>query len=41
VKVVNGQEVTIRSAQEIYDEIGRLVEVHEKYPVDLGHKGAN
>jgi len=39
VKEVNGQEITIRFAQEIYDETGRLVEVHEKYPVDLGHKG--
>jgi hypothetical protein len=24
--------------QEIYDERGRLVEVHEKYPVDRGHE---
>jgi hypothetical protein len=25
-------------AQEIYDPIGRLIAVHEKFPVDLGHK---
>jgi len=24
--------------QEIYDERGNLVEVHEKYPVDRGHR---
>ena len=26
------------SAWEIYDASGRLVAVHEKFPVDLGHK---
>ena len=25
-------------AQEIYDQAGRLVALHEKFPVDLGHK---
>jgi hypothetical protein len=25
-------------AQEIYDSAGHLVAVHEKFPVDLGHK---
>lgn len=29
----------MRFYQEIYDETGRLVEVHEKYPVDKGHQG--
>jgi len=24
--------------QEIYDALGALVEVHEKFPVDLGHR---
>jgi hypothetical protein len=28
---------TVRFHQEIYDETGRLVEVHEKYPEDKGH----
>jgi hypothetical protein len=31
-------ERTLRFCQEIYDEQGRLVEVHEKYPIDRGHR---
>ncbi|MBC7226842.1 MAG: hypothetical protein H5T61_06360 [Thermoflexales bacterium] len=38
VKEVDASEQTIRFYQEIYDEQGRLVEIHEKYPVDKGHK---
>ncbi|NGZ61045.1 MAG: hypothetical protein CV081_11170 [Nitrospira sp. LK265] len=38
VKEVDTREVTVRFYQEIYDESGRLVEVHDKYPVDLGHR---
>ena len=38
IKEVDVNERTIRFAQEIYDAIGRLVTVHEKFPVDLGHK---
>jgi hypothetical protein len=38
VKEVDRREVTFRFYQEIYDENGRLVEVHDKYPVDLGHR---
>jgi len=38
VKEVDAQETTIRFAQEIYDPRGRLTEIHEKYPVDLGHR---
>jgi hypothetical protein len=30
-------ERTVRFYQEIYDDTGRLVEVHEKYPEDKGH----
>jgi hypothetical protein len=37
VKEVDAEESTVRFAQEIYDVDGRLREVHEKYPVDLGH----
>jgi hypothetical protein len=37
-KEVDAAERTIRFAQEIYDQTGRLVAVHEKFPVDLGHK---
>ena len=29
---------TVRFAQEVHDQAGRLVAVHEKFPVDLGHK---
>jgi len=38
VKEVDAFERTIRFWQEIYDESGRLVEVHEKYPIDKGHQ---
>jgi hypothetical protein len=38
LKEVDAQEVTLRFWQEIYDDQGKLVEVHEKYPVDTGHR---
>ena len=38
IKEVDSNERTIRFVQEIYDPTGRLVAVHEKFPVDLGHK---
>lgn len=38
IKEVDAAETTIRFAQEIYDREGQLVSVHEKFPVDLGHK---
>ena len=38
VKEVDANEVTVRFYQEIYDDTGKLVEVHHKYPVDQGHK---
>jgi hypothetical protein len=38
LKEVDREERTLRFWQEIYDENGRLVEVHEKYPVDKGHQ---
>lgn len=38
VKEVDSEERTIRFYQEIYDDRGRLVEIHEKYPVDTGHR---
>ena len=37
LKEVNAEEVTLRFWQEIYDDRGRLVEIHEKYPVDKAH----
>lgn len=38
VKEVDGEEDTIEFYQEIYDNKGQLVEIHEKYPVDRGHQ---
>ena len=38
IKEVDANETTIRFAQEIYDAAGKVIEVHEKFPVDLGHK---
>ena len=37
-KEVDRHEFTLRFWQEVYDEQGALVEVHEKYPVDKGHR---
>jgi hypothetical protein len=37
VKEVDADENTLRFWQEIYNERGELVEIHEKYPVDTGH----
>ena len=38
VKVVDVMEETVKFYQEIYDENGNLIEVHEKFPVDKGHR---
>jgi len=38
VKEVDADETTLRFWQEIYDDQNRLVEVHEKFPVDKGHR---
>jgi hypothetical protein len=38
IKEVDANEKTRRFAQEIYDSADRLIAVHEKFPVDLGHK---
>ena len=35
---VDAADTTLRFWQEIYDEHGTLVEIHEKYPVDKGHQ---
>ena len=40
LKEVDAAERTRRFWQEIYDPRGRLAEVHEKYPVDRGHRKA-
>lgn len=38
VKEVDVSEQTVRFYQEIYDDTGQLVEIHEKYPVDKEHQ---
>ena len=38
VKEVNSLEKTTRFHQEIYDSHGNLVEIHEKFPIDKGHR---
>ena len=38
VKEVDASEKTTRFYQEIYDEKNRLMEIHEKYPVNTGHR---
>ena len=35
-KTTGNHQVEFR--QEIYDDKGQLVEVHEKYPLDRGHR---
>jgi len=37
LKKVDNNETTLSFWQEIYNEKGILVEVHEKYPIDKGH----
>jgi hypothetical protein len=39
-KEVDANESTTRFWQEIYDQAGNLVEIHEKFPVDRGHRPA-
>ena len=38
LKEVDREENTVRFWQEIYDGEGKLVEIHEKYPVDKDHQ---
>ena len=35
---VDADEVPVRFYQEIYDDTGKLVEIHHKDPVDHGHQ---
>jgi len=37
VKTVDAEEETLSFKQEIYDDNEKLVEIHEKFPVDKGH----
>ncbi len=38
VKEVDANEETVRFYQNIFNEKGILVEIHEKYPEDKGHR---
>jgi len=38
VKETDAADQTLRFYQEIFDSAGNLVEVHEKFPVDKGHR---
>ena len=38
LKEVDAHETTLLFWQEIYNDQGDLVEIHEKYPVDRGHQ---
>ena len=40
LKEADAGETTVRFWQEIYDDTGRLVEIHEKFPMDKGHQKA-
>lgn len=37
-KEVDSKENTLRFWQEIYNEYDSMIEVHEKYPNDTGHR---
>jgi len=38
IKEVNVMEETIKFYQEVYGDKGNLIEIHEKFPVDKGHR---
>ncbi len=38
IKLTDPEENTISFIQEIYNSIGELTEIHEKFPIDKGHK---
>ena len=38
VKEVDALEETVKFYQEIYDGEGNLIETHEKFPADKGHR---
>jgi len=41
VKIVDADEVTLSIVQEVYDDNGHLIALHEKYPVDKGHQNVD
>jgi hypothetical protein len=41
IKIVDANEVTQSIVQEIFDDEGKLIERHQKFPVDTGHQIIN
>ena len=37
IKEVDAEENTLRFYQEIYNMYGKLIEIHEKFPIDKGN----
>jgi len=38
IKEVDGREETVKFYQEVYDGNSNLIEIHEKFPIDKGHR---
>ncbi len=38
IKEVDTGEETVKFYQEVYDDNGNLIEIHEKFPIDKGHR---
>jgi hypothetical protein len=38
VKIVDANEITIAIIQELFDDAGKLIAIHHKYPEDMGHQ---
>jgi hypothetical protein len=38
VKTVDENETTLSFIQQVYDDDGNLIEIHQKYPADTGHQ---
>lgn len=36
-KIVDSDEQTVSFVQKIFDNLGNLTEIHEKFPIDKGH----
>ena len=38
IKIVDANENTLQLIQEIYDDDEKLIERHQKFPIDTGHE---
>ena len=41
IKIVDADENTLQFVQEIYNDDGKLIEIHQKYPLDTDHQKIN